>query len=1316
MPLSHSNYCVIFVLIGLSANLEYSEAAEETYTQSPWYITLYISCPISGNIKTCGGSLISQEWILTTASCVSCDSGDTNRMIVVDVGSVNEKSWSFDTIGMGRYIVDKVVIHNKFKKSRNNIALVHLQYAVLHNPKHTLLQVNRCYQVNDVGKRSSVELMLQNTSNTGQIENNLAGKMKMIRQSKCADLSISCLKSEVSTAAASSDFCATFVHNINLTCHYSEGMPLGMKNGNHWMVVGFVIDKPEDCSACPTLFTRVCNYYEWIENIMLATDVPQDLTCSGLVTPKDGHLLGVSHNTTATVGTVAQFVCPVGTILKGNSVIMCQNDGRWSGPAPECHPLDTCPRLTNPSSGRIVYQTRPSYVGNEAIYQCSTLNESVEVFRNCLVDGVWESLPVECNIDSPPNNVKAEVLSPQSIKVSWQPILSTEVAGYTVSYTSVVRYARGDNVTVSGATTSHILIQTLEENTHYDITVKSVTDNSISDASDVISVLTWTDVPAAAPRNVEVQSLFPASVIVSWKSPPGRHHNGLLTGYIIHYFKDESDETETFANTTTHIISGLISATNYTIQVAAVNSNGTGPFSVPTVAQSGKGKVCQDIPVLLNGNITYTGYDVGDMAQYTCEFGYAVHGPMNRDCLRSGAWSGKNTSCERLCPQLSSPLNGNVTFKSTKYLSRARYSCQDGYRLVGVQTIRCKRGGQWNNDPPKCEAITGCGNPAFPINGFVNFTTTTTNSIAVYYCKEKYTLIGSDTARCLPDRKWSGIVPWCRLLCPAIGDEPNRIKRRYDQNIGGITEFACTGSYVLRGVRIITCGSDGRWSNKEPICYKRCTNAIPIQNGLVVQSGVELDDTANYTCNRRYKMAPNSVSSIVCMQNGRWSHQPPRCDIITCPSLTSPSNGYIDSTNFTAFSKIKYSCYAGYKLIGKTSTSCQVDSTWTNSPPQCKRLCPALEKPLNGSVTYMDLFEGNEATFTCNLGYSMLGPAVTRCLSSGVWDSSPPTCYKPCVDPPLIANGQVIISGRTPSSNATYSCNDHFKLVGNAVLSCQTNSQWSGRAPKCKLIRCPRSTPLLNGDVVVLDRKVGSTVNYSCHSEYILFGPSTRNCSVLGTWTGNAPVCLRNCDIPPPSTDNGSVTVLVYNNSLVANYSCDSNYVMEGDKYLTCKNNGSWSGIIPKCFIQCPRITALHNGSVTVSDRKVGDTVTYSCHGGYLLFGPAVRYCSKYGNWTENTPTCIRDCGLPPAIKSGTVVVKLTTQSQVADYSCDNGFTIDRNESLVCDSNRKWVGTIPICKDLSLLQCSSPSAVPNGVVSVYTLPSDVKWEIELETV
>jgi len=85
------------------------------------------------------------------------------------------------------------------------------------------------------------------------------------------------------------------------------------------------------------------------------------------------------------------------------------------------------------------------------------------------------------------------VLSPKSINVSWQPILFTEVTGYVVSYTGSVRYAGGDTMTVSGATVSHIAIENLEENAIYEITVRSVTNNTFSDASDIISVRTWSD-------------------------------------------------------------------------------------------------------------------------------------------------------------------------------------------------------------------------------------------------------------------------------------------------------------------------------------------------------------------------------------------------------------------------------------------------------------------------------------------------------------------------------------------------------------------------------------------------------------------------------------------------------------------------------------------------------------------------------------------------------------------------------------------------------------------------------------------------------
>ena len=97
-------------------------------------------------------------------------------------------------------------------------------------------------------------------------------------------------------------------------------------------------------------------------------------------------------------------------------------------------------------------------------------------------------------------------------------------------------------------------------------------------------------VPTSAPWIIEVKSEFPASIIVTWRPPLRRHHNGLLIGYMVHYFKygsNETDDVVTFVNTSPHVISGLMSSTNYSIQLAAVNSNGTGPFSLPVVAESG---------------------------------------------------------------------------------------------------------------------------------------------------------------------------------------------------------------------------------------------------------------------------------------------------------------------------------------------------------------------------------------------------------------------------------------------------------------------------------------------------------------------------------------------------------------------------------------------------------------------------------------------------------------------------------------------------------------------------------------------------------
>ena len=92
-------------------------------------------------------------------------------------------------------------------------------------------------------------------------------------------------------------------------------------------------------------------------------------------------------------------------------------------------------------------------------------------------------------------------------------------------------------------------------------------------------------VPSSSPQNVTVTSLNPASLRVSWDPLLEIHHNGLITGYIIQYTRVGSSDmmSVNVTNGTTHTISRLVANVNYSVIVAAMTVNGTGPFSDPAV-------------------------------------------------------------------------------------------------------------------------------------------------------------------------------------------------------------------------------------------------------------------------------------------------------------------------------------------------------------------------------------------------------------------------------------------------------------------------------------------------------------------------------------------------------------------------------------------------------------------------------------------------------------------------------------------------------------------------------------------------------------
>ena len=84
-----------------------------------------------------------------------------------------------------------------------------------------------------------------------------------------------------------------------------------------------------------------------------------------------------------------------------------------------------------------------------------------------------------------------------------------------------------------------------------------------------------------------VMSVHPGALNVSWQPPAEEYQNGPIT-YLVEYTNIESNTTlNDTTSETTLAISALDVFSDYSIRVAAVTLNGTGPFSDPVMEISG---------------------------------------------------------------------------------------------------------------------------------------------------------------------------------------------------------------------------------------------------------------------------------------------------------------------------------------------------------------------------------------------------------------------------------------------------------------------------------------------------------------------------------------------------------------------------------------------------------------------------------------------------------------------------------------------------------------------------------------------------------
>ena len=90
--------------------------------------------------------------------------------------------------------------------------------------------------------------------------------------------------------------------------------------------------------------------------------------------------------------------------------------------------------------------------------------------------------------------------------------------------------------------------------------------------------------PSDPPTSVTISDVTSSSITIQWGPVNCIHRNGHITGYIIQYEEKGSyhiKDISVTSSSTEATIFGVNSATNYSIEVVAVNSAGIGVYSSP---------------------------------------------------------------------------------------------------------------------------------------------------------------------------------------------------------------------------------------------------------------------------------------------------------------------------------------------------------------------------------------------------------------------------------------------------------------------------------------------------------------------------------------------------------------------------------------------------------------------------------------------------------------------------------------------------------------------------------------------------------------
>ncbi|KAG8589288.1 hypothetical protein GDO81_006335 [Engystomops pustulosus] len=250
--------------------------------------------------------------------------------------------------------------------------------------------------------------------------------------------------------------------------------------------------------------------------------------------------------------------------------------------------------------------------------------------------------------------------------------------------------------------------------------------------------------------------------------------------------------------------------------------------SVPTCERT-----CPEPPNLqfaisnLTTNKSVLYYPQSTKVSYTCISGFISNNllPSFTTCQSDFTWSTISEFCTRVsCGPPGTVENGNVKYVDDKFQSKALFSCNEGYKLVGDTYRECTEDGIWSGDVPTCHR--SCPDP--PAISFAQIIEMPDNKyfpvgmILTYKCLSGYiyNLFVSPTIQCLEGFTWSILTDFCKKV---ICGEPEQIKNGKVQitgiDFGSKALYSCNAGYIISGNLTRKCTEDGVWEGRPPTCH-----------------------------------------------------------------------------------------------------------------------------------------------------------------------------------------------------------------------------------------------------------------------------------------------------------------------------------------------------------------------------------------------------------------------------------------------------------------------------------------------------------------